>query len=327
MRRRVELSAVPGAHGPRTGRSAVGAVVDSGRTDGCVGACRRGGAGQRRCPGRGCPRRQPEREDAAPGCSSGRRCRRRWCAVCGPIRRGDEYRKFRDNLIAYGGRVVLDRGHGSRGRMVGCRGIPTCVHERGPASALAARTGAGCVRESAAMWNETASERYALLWKAATMAANRAVAQDGIRGSTCGARCCRLVGAAAWRVAHPRGPAGGNCRSSWPGAGRWSRTSSRRGSAYGFGYVDRNPLRQAGRWSASDGRGHEHAARYLARNAATYLSENAAATNGVALPGRRLRSYVSRRMTSSDRCDDPQSPPRSLPVAVPDVRAAAAGMA
>jgi hypothetical protein len=74
---------------------------------------------------------------------------------------------------------------------------------------------------------------------------------------------------------------------------------SRQGPAYGFGFVDRNPLRQYGRWTEAEGRGHERAAPYLARNAATYLSENAAAFAEQTLPGRRLRSYVSRRLTSS----------------------------
>lgn len=37
------------------------------------------------------------------------------------------------------------------------------------------------------------------------------------------------------------------------------------------------------------------AARYLARNAAGYLAAN---VEGVPLPGRTLRSYVSRRLTS-----------------------------
>jgi hypothetical protein len=37
------------------------------------------------------------------------------------------------------------------------------------------------------------------------------------------------------------------------------------------------------------------AARYLARNAAGYLAENA---EGISLPGRAVRLYVSRRLTS-----------------------------
>jgi len=65
---------------------------------------------------------------------------------------------------------------------------------------------------------------------------------------------------------------------------------------YGWGFVDRNPLRHLG----SSGRegGASKAAAYLARNAARYLGQNAdAALEGNELNGRTLRSYVSRRLT------------------------------
>src|SRR5215218_1138935 len=103
------------------------------------------------------------------GCSSRRRCRKRSCAHCGPIRADDEWRKFHDNLVAYGGGVVLvavtapgaddlpwdanfcgsdDHKHsGPRG----CR-----VHE-----------------EAANGWNVTASARYGRLFKAAAATADR----------------------------------------------------------------------------------------------------------------------------------------------------------
>ena len=37
----------------------------------------------------------------ASGCVSARRCRKWSCCHCGRIRAGDEFRKFRDNLVAY----------------------------------------------------------------------------------------------------------------------------------------------------------------------------------------------------------------------------------
>jgi hypothetical protein len=70
---------------------------------------------------------------------------------------------------------------------------------------------------------------------------------------------------------------------------------------YGWGFVDRNPLRRLG----ENGRGGDptKAAAYLARNAAQYLGENAASGRaGRELPGRALRSYVSRRLTTKTGC-------------------------
>jgi hypothetical protein len=104
---------------------------------------------------------------------------------------------------------------------------------------------------------------------------------------------------------------------------------------YGWGFVDRNPLRQGGGGSVTEG--HTRAARYLARNVAGYLVENvqeqpsesredertitfrrgrmirrgtgevldgkrepkpvAAHRPGGGLPGRALRGYVSVRLT------------------------------
>jgi hypothetical protein len=65
---------------------------------------------------------------------------------------------------------------------------------------------------------------------------------------------------------------------------------------YGWGFVDRNPLRNLG--SSGRGGGAGRAAAYLARNAARYLGENAdAARDAEPLNGRSLRSYVSRRLT------------------------------
>jgi hypothetical protein len=77
---------------------------------------------------------------------------------------------------------------------------------------------------------------------------------------------------------------------------QWSRMAvrfmARESRRYDWGNVNRNPLRKA---AAGVGRDGVLAARYLARNTAGYLTENA---GGVVLPGRRLRSYVSRRLTA-----------------------------
>jgi hypothetical protein len=70
---------------------------------------------------------------------------------------------------------------------------------------------------------------------------------------------------------------------------------------YGFGFVDRNPLREMG--VGNRGGDPARAAAYLARNAARYLGGNVeSARDGQELPGRRLRSYVSRRLTMSTGC-------------------------
>jgi hypothetical protein len=212
------------------------------------------------------------------------------------LRRGDEFRKFRDNLVAYDGRVVLVAVT-APGADDDLPWDPEVCADR-PHHRHSGPDGCRVVRESAAMWNETASERYATLWKAATMAANRAVRAMGYRGRSV-VRVANVWSEqrrGVWHV-HEALPA------RTPIELAWSRIVveylSRQGRVYGFGFVDRNPLGQRGRWTEAEGRGHERAARYLARNAATYLSENAAAFAEQTLPGRRLRSYVSRRLTSS----------------------------
>ena len=77
---------------------------------------------------------------------------------------------------------------------------------------------------------------------------------------------------------------------------QWSRLVvgyvDRHSRRYGWGNIDRNPLRGSVGAAARDGR---QAARYLARNVAGSLTEN---VEGASLPGRVLRSYVSRRLTS-----------------------------
>jgi hypothetical protein len=77
---------------------------------------------------------------------------------------------------------------------------------------------------------------------------------------------------------------------------QWSRLVvayvDRHSRRYGWGNIDRNPPRRAVATAAQDG---TQVARYLARNVAGYLAEN---VEGASLPGRALRSYVSRRLTS-----------------------------
>jgi hypothetical protein len=151
----------------------------------------------------------------------------------------------------------------------------------------------GCrvVRDMADEWNEDASDRYARLWKAACMEADRWLRRLGHRGT----KPRRVANAWApqkrgvWHV-HEALPAG------TPIELQWSRLVvayvARHSRRYGWGNVDRNPLR---RTSANTASHAANAARYLARNAAGYLAANA---QEAALPGRTLRSYVSRRLTS-----------------------------
>jgi hypothetical protein len=137
-------------------------------------------------------------------------------------------------------------------------------------------------------WNESAGERYARLWKAAQVAADRMLRRHGYGG-----KLPRRIGNAwspqargVWHV-HEALPAETAIERLW--ARTVVEYLHRCGEREAWGYVDRNPLR--GR-----GYGHEQAAAYLARNAAGYLSENASAPEW--LPGRRLRAYVSRRLTT-----------------------------
>jgi hypothetical protein len=151
----------------------------------------------------------------------------------------------------------------------------------------------GCrvVESVAYRWNVDASDRYARLWKAATVAADRWVRR--VHGSS--VRLPRRV-AVVWSVqqrgvwhVHEALPFETHVER------QWSRVVvdyvDRFAARYGWGNLDRNPLRESARVH-----GGAAAARYLARNAASYLAEN---TRGESmLPGRLLRSYVSRRLTS-----------------------------
>lgn len=172
-------------------------------------------------------------------------------------------------------------------------------------------------------WNSTASDRYARLWKAATVSADRYVRRA--YGAKVMPRRVAVVWAlqkrGVWHV-HEALPAGTAVELAWsrhvvrfidavrkreesiPGLERWALLELERhfGIAargfYGFGYIDRNPLRA--RASDAAYADEKRAAAYLARNVATYLGENASAE--AAVIGRRLRSYVSRRLTRVTGC-------------------------
>jgi hypothetical protein len=92
---------------------------------------------------------------------------------------------------------------------------------------------------------------------------------------------------------------------------QWSRLVvayvDRHSRRYGWGNIDRNPLRRAVATAAQDG---TQVARYLARNVAGYLAENVEAAS---LPGRALRSYVSRRHFQ-DGGDDSEPSTSALPL-------------
>jgi hypothetical protein len=227
-------------------------------------------------------------------CSSERRCRRRTCDHCGPIRRDDEFRKFHTNIREYGGRIVLVAVTAP-----GTDALPWDVDvccEMGP-HRHSGPFGCRVVRDLADEWNVDASERYARMWKAATINADRWVRRvhPGIK------RLPRRVAVVwseqsrgVWHV-HEALPAATHVERQWSKlVVSYVDRNSRR---YGWGFIDRNPLGKAARTYA--GGSELAAAIYLARNAAAYLSENTAEmASAGGLQGRTLRSYVSRRLTS-----------------------------
>ncbi len=252
-------------------------------------------------------------------CTSLRRCRRWSCEHCGPIRSGDEFRKLLDNLIAYGGNVVLVAVTAPGAAVLpwdpdACSGLGPHKHS-GPL---------GCrVRHSAAYrWNSTASARYGRLMEAAQLHADRLLRRTfGPKVKL--PRRVAVVWAeqkrGVWHV-HEALPAGSEIECIWTRqvvrfVDAMVRRDSRRPPAevrtlldlehhfeatcrgfYGWGSVDRNPLRKLG--SSGRGGGAGTAAAYLARNAARYLGENADVDRAAgSLNGRSLRSYVSRRLT------------------------------
>jgi hypothetical protein len=219
--------------------------------------------------------------------------------ACGPIRSGDEYRKFLDNIRAHG-RVVL-------------------ISVTGPGDDVLPRVNGYVVGTYAYGWNLTASARYARLWKAATLSANRLVRSQGYKGRpiTRVAVVWALQKRGVWHV-HEALPFATPVERAWSrqvgrfidnvrkreqrmdGRERWTLLELERRFGqplkgfYGFGFVDTNPLRHGATGAAyADG---AIAAAYLARNIAGYLSENIAAESAV---GRRLLSYVSRRLTTT----------------------------
>lgn len=234
-------------------------------------------------------------------CRPDRRCRRRDCPNCGPIRSGDEYRKFLENIREHG-RVVLISITGP-----GADVLPWDSERR------------HVIGSYAYAWNMTAAARYARLWKAATLSANRHVRRQGYRGRppTRVANVWALQKRGVWHV-HEALPAATPVELQWsrhvvrfidqvrkreeriPGRERWLYLDLERTFGepvrgfYGFGFIDRNPLRHKA--SAVAYANDTTAAAYLARNVAGYLSENIAAESAV---GRRLLSYVSRRLTTT----------------------------
>src|SRR5215211_9186427 len=227
------------------------------------------------------------------GCSSRRRCRKRSCGHCGPIRADDEWRKFHDNLVAYGGAVALVTVTAP-----GADVLPWDANVCGNDDH--AHSGPrGCLvhEEAANAYNVTASARYARLFKAAAKSADRLLRRGGYRG-----RMPRRVAVVwseqsrgVWHV-HEALPAASELERAWSRqAVRFMEQAQKREAGmsaaerralldlerlleqptrgfYGWGFVDRNPLRKGGRLNVTEGRAA--AARYLARNVAGYLVEN-----------------------------------------------------
>jgi hypothetical protein len=202
---------------------------------------------------------------------------------------GDVFRKFHDNIRAYDGNVVLV-AITAPGATEGLPWDPDCCAV-GVAHRHRGDHGCRVVGDLASEWNESASERYARMWKAASVEADRWLRRRGYRDQL----PRRVANAWApqqrgvWHV-HEALPAKSPLELQW--SRMVVRFIERNARRYGWGNIDRNPLRKA---AAGVGRDGVMAARYLARNTAGYLTENA---GGVALPGRRLTSYVSRRLTA-----------------------------
>jgi len=151
----------------------------------------------------------------------------------------------------------------------------------------------GCrvVEAVAYRWNVDASARYARLFKAASIAADRLIRR--LHGPS--VRLPRRV-AVVWSVqqrgvwhVHEGLPFESHVEKQWSRA--VVTYIEKFAGRYGFGYLDRNPLDEHARAYA-----HGKTASYLARNAASYLADNTRAES--VLPGRRMRSYVARRFTS-----------------------------
>lgn len=281
---------------------------------------------------------------AAPGCRPESRCKGRGCDHCGPIRARDEYIRFRANIDEFGGRVlvfavtppgkdvlpwetvgplevvsprpvvyvngyVVDAGTGEV--------VPSdewLGYERRPTPPRRVVDG-----EYATRWNETASVRYARLFKAAQKSADDLLRRHGVAAQRQPfprrvANVWSPQGRGLWHI-HEALPAETAMEQLWArqvvrfmdqvrkrefrmtGGERWTLLELERcfgivtRGFYGFGFVDRNPLRKMSGASYDN----ERATRYLAKNASEYLAKNSAE---VGLVGRKLRSYVSRRLTA-----------------------------
>ncbi len=195
-------------------------------------------------------------------CRPERRCRGRRCETCGPIREGDDFRKFRDNLLAYGGRVLLIS--------VTPPGADLLPWDCPVAHRHSGLNGCRVRRTEGHGWNLTASRRYARMMKAAYASADRLVRRYG-----CKQRLPRRAAVVwseqkrgLWHV-HEALPAATRLERVWSrqvvtyvdNAQRRERSmpvDERRllldverhletaaPNVYGWGYIDRNPLRQA----------------------------------------------------------------------------------
>lgn len=254
-------------------------------------------------------------------CVPEQRCYRRDCDHCGPIRAADQYHAFWRNIEHYGGRVVVVAVT-PPGKDV----LPWVEREL-----LVAETGE-LVRRSvvhprhAYAWNSTASARYSRLWKAASKASDGVLKRHGWRSGF--PRRVANVWApqerGVWHI-HEALPAATPAELLWSrtmvdyidavrkrefqidGEIRWEwileelgneidRPVIRR-SFYGFGFVDRNPMRKMMReiGTVFDG-DNAKAIQYLARNASEYLGQNASSKSRW-ISGRSNRVYISRALT------------------------------
>jgi hypothetical protein len=246
--------------------------------------------------------RPADSNESRPRCDARRRCRKWECAHCGPLRAGDEFRKFRDNLLYYGGRVMLVAITGPGDDVVGPR--RDGLHDD----------------SDAYRWNVTASPRFARMMKAAQVSADRVVRRHGWKG-----QMPRIVARAwagqrrgIWHV-HLALPAESDVERLWSRhVVRFMDNAQRRERAmpanerrvllelerclggvsrgfYGWGFVDRKAAQRASGVQGQEGA--LRAARYMAENVARYMGENV--SESAALVGRQLRSHVSPRLTTA----------------------------
>ena len=246
--------------------------------------------------------RPAESKPPAGRCSSAWRCRKWTCSHCGPIRAGDEFRKFKGNLTAYGGRIML-------------------VAVTAPGADVLPWEGDLVERRAAWAWNRTASRRFARLLEAAQVVGDRHVRRRGWRGQfpRIVARAWAPQKRGVWHV-HLALPAESEIERVWsrtvvqfiyaaqrreatlPAAERQTlleleyRFGIVTRGFYGWGFVDRKAARRLGHVRGE--LGALRAAKYLAANVARYLGDNVVGgASGQALPGRSVRSHVSVRLT------------------------------